>query len=361
MTRKERFANALARKPVDRVPAHEWAWDDTVARWTKQGHLKPGEDPIRHFDMELRSHGWLNNIADLDFKDVVLEETEETILKLDGNQAKLRWPKGRDGTPEHVSFGVTDRAGWEEKIKPFLVKVDRRRIPIDGYRAERLKAAANQEYFTCDNLAPFELMFRVIGHEKLLTSMVDDPDWVRDMALTFADMVIHHWEVLFAEAGWPDGIFYYEDMGFKQRPFMSPAMYREFLKPAHKKLFDFAHSRNMPVLLHSCGFVRPLLPDLIDAGMSCLHAIESKAGMDLVDLFKDFGQKIAFFGGLDARALVANDREWIEREMQRKIPPIINGGGGYILRSDHSIPPQVDYETLKFFFQRGREIGTPKR
>jgi len=361
MTKKERFANALARRPVDRVPAQEWAWDETVQRWTKEGHLKPGEDVIEHFDMDQRAHGWLECVADLDFGTVVLEETDTTILKLDGNGATLRWPKTHSGTPEHVAFAVTDRASWEEKIKPFLKDVDRRRIPLEGYRQAREKAAQNQEFFTCDTLALFELMHRVCGVENLLMGMALDPDWVKDMVMTYAEMIIGHWEVLLSEEGLPDAIFYYEDMGFKGRPFMSPAMYREIIKPGHRRLFDFAHSRGLPVIVHSCGYVKPLIPDLIDAGMNCLQAIEVKAGMDLVELFKEFGDRISFFGGIDARALVANDRAWIERELFGKVPLVINNGGGYILRSDHSIPPQVDYETMWFFFERGRQIGTPGR
>lgn len=359
MTKRERFTNALARQPVDHVPSHDWAWNDTIQRWTDEGRLQPGEDVIEHFGMEIRSHGWLEGVADMDFGTVVVEETEETILKLDGNGALLRWPKGRDGTPEHVAFKVADRTGWEA-YRPFLLGVDRRRIPFEGYRDERKKAADCDEYFTCDTTGPFELMQRICGHENMLLGMSDDPEWVQEMVLTYADFVIRHWETLFAEEGLPDGIFYYEDMGFKGRPFMSPAMYREILKPGHRKLFDFAHARGLPVLLHSCGYVKPLIPDLIDAGMDCLQAVEVKAGMDLVELFDDFGDRIAFFGGIDARALTGNDRDWLEREMQAKIPHIINNGGGYVLRSDHSVPPQVDYDTMRFFFDRGREIGTPR-
>jgi len=360
MTKKERFSNALLRKPVDRVPAFDWSWDDTIARWTEQGHLRPGEDYTEHFQLEQRAHGWLDLTANLDFGTVILEETEETVLKLDGNGASLRWMKGRSGTPEHVGFSVTDRASWEERIKPFLLDVDRRRIPFAGYRAERRKAADTECFFTCDTMALFEHLHRVAGVEGALIGMVDDPEWVRDMVNTYTDAIINHWEVLLSEEGLPDAIFYYDDMGFKGRPFMSPDMYREIMKPGHVRLFDFAHSKGLPVILHSCGCIKPLLPDLIDAGIDCLQAIEYKAGMDLVELFHEFGDKISFFGGIDARALTANDRDWIERELQAKIPPIINNGGGYILRSDHSIPPQVDYETLKFFFERGREIGTPK-
>lgn len=360
MTRKERFGNALRRKPVDRVPAFDWSWDDTLQRWTEEGYLQLGEDYTDHFQLEQRAHGWLECTANLDFGTKVLEETEETILKLDGNGSTLRWMKGRSGTPEHVAFSVSDRASWEEKIKPFLLDVDRRRIPFEGYRAERNKAAETENFFTCDTMALFEHMHRIAGVENLLMGMADDPEWVQDMVQTYTEMIINHWEVLLSEEGLPDAIFYYDDMGFKGRPFMSPNMYREILKPGHQRLFDFAHSKGLPVILHSCGFIKPLLPDLIDAGIDCLQAIEYKAGMDIVDLFKEFGTRISFFGGIDARALVENDRAWIERELQEKVPYVINNGGGYILRTDHSIPPQVDYPTLKFFFERGREIGTPK-
>ena len=357
MTKKERFANALARRPVDRVPAQDWAWDDTVQRWTDEGHLQPEEDLVEHFDMEQRGHGWLDCVADLDFEETVLEESEDSVLKLDGNGATLRWPKNRSGTPENVAFAVSDRRTWEERIKPFLTDVDRRRIPLEGYREARQRAADNEEFFTCDTLALFELMHRLCGVQNLLMGMALDPDWVRDIAQTYATMIIGHWEVLLSEGGLPDAIFYYEDLGLKGRPFMSPAMYREIMKPAHRRLFDFAHSKGLPVIMHSCGDIKLLLPDLIDAGLNCLQSMEVKAGMDLIDLFKSFGDRISFFGGIDARALVANDRAWIERELTEKVAFMVNNGGGYILRSDHSIPPQVDYETVRFFFERGREIG----
>jgi len=358
MTKKERFANAIARKPVDHIPAQDWAWDDTVARWEKEGHLKPGEDQLEHFDMDQRAHGWLETVADLDFEKTTLEETDTTILQLDGNGATLRWMKDRDGTPENVDFAVKDRASWQKRIKPFLLDVDRRRIPFEGYREARARAARNQEFFTCDTLALFEMMHRVCGVEGLLVGMALDPDWAKDMVLTYTQFIINHWEVLLAEEGLPDAIFYYDDLGFKGRPFISPEMYRDIMKPGHIRLCDFAHSRKLPVIYHTCGYVTPLLPDLIDAGIDCLQALESKAGMSLPELFDEFGDRLSFFGGVDCRSLVANDREWIERELQEKVRYVVERGGGYILRTDHSIPPSVDYETFKFFLARGREVGT---
>lgn len=357
MTKKERVINSLAMKPVDELPFSDGPWGSTIKRWTEEGHLEKDEDIIEHFDMSLRSGGWLNGVANLDFEPVVLEEDEETILTLDGNGASLRRHKHHESTPEHVDFTVKERGAWEENIKPFLLEVDRRRIPFEGYRNAKATAERNQEFFTWSGVPPFEQMHPVCGHEYMLMGMAMDPDWVKDMVMTFSRMTIMHQEVLFAEEGLPDGVFYYEDMGFKNKPFMSPDMYRDIVQPGHKLLFDFAHSKGLKVIVHSCGFVEPLVPGLIEAGMDCLQAMEVKAGMDLPHLYERFGDKIAFFGGLDVRTLESNDRRLIDEEMDKKMLPVIKGGGGYILHSDHSIPPGVDYDTLVYFFERGRKMA----
>jgi uroporphyrinogen decarboxylase len=360
MTSIERMANALARKPVDHVPAAVSPWGATVKRWRDEGHIGKDEDVAEHFGQDLRGGGWLNSVANLDFQAVTLEETEETKLVLDGNGAKLRRHKLHDSTPEHVDFTVKDRKTWEEHAKPLLVKFDRRRIPFEGYRNAKKFAAEKQRFFTWGGVAPFEQMHPVCGHEYMLMGMAEDPDWVKDMVMTYATMTVNHLEVLFAEEGIPDGFFFYEDMGFKGKPFMSPRMYEEIMLPGHKLLFDYAHSKGGKVIVHSCGYVAPLVPGLVRAGMDCLQAMEVKAGMDVLELFKQFGDRLSFYGNIDVRLLISNDKAKIEEELLRKIPPVINGGGGYVLHSDHSEPPQINYETMRYFLERGREIGTPK-
>ncbi|MCX8053401.1 MAG: hypothetical protein N3B12_06305 [Armatimonadetes bacterium] len=357
MTSYERVSRALDRKPVDLLPACITPWNETVQRWKKEGHIKEDEDVAEHFGQDIRTGGWLNSVADLDFTPVVIEETDETVLTLDGNGAKLRRHKLHNSTPEHVDFTVKDRCGWEELIKPHLLNLDRRRIPFEDYRNAKRFAAERQRFFCWAGLAPFEQIHPVCGHEYMLMGMADDPDWVKDMVMTYARMTIMHLEMLFAEEGKPDGMFFYEDMGFKNKPFMSPSMYREIVQPGHKLLFDYAHSLGCKVIVHSCGYVEPLVPGLIEAGMDCLQAMEVKAGMDLPTLFKRFGDRIAFYGGLDVRTLIANDRAAIDAELERKITPVMKGGGGFIVHSDHSEPPEVDYETMKYFIERGRQYA----
>jgi len=203
----------------------------------------------------------------------------------------------------------------------------------------------------------FEIIKDVCGHEHMLIGMAMDPDWVRDMTNTYAQLTIDLQEILFSEEGWPDGIWYYEDMGFKGRPFMSPAMYREIVQPAHTKTVDYAKSHALPVIMHSCGMVELLLPGMIEAGIDCLQVIEVKAGMDLVKLYREFGDRLSFMGGIDVRVLYTNDKRQIDAELEAKIP-IVKGNYGYTLHSDHSIPNTVHYDTYRYFVDRGLELGT---
>jgi len=356
MTGKERFTNVLALNPVDHSPCHEDLWPETQKLWQDVGLLKG--DFIEQFKIDLRTGGWPNNKVDLDFNPVVIEEDEDTQLILDGNGAQLRRHKKHSTTPEHVSFSITERPAWEEQAKPKLIQTDRRRIDIENYRKRRALADKNQEFFCWAGVGPFEQIHPLCGHEHMLVGMALDPDWVKDMVMTYVDMTIRHLEILFAEGGLPDGAFIYEDMGFKERPFMSPEMYEEIVEPGHKRLFDFFHSKGLKVIVHSCGFVEPLVPGLIRAGMNCLQAMEVKAGMNMPRLAKRYGKQIAFFGGVDARALISNDRAILDAEMDRAISPLMEMGCSYIIHSDHSIPPEVKFETLEYFFERGRELTT---
>jgi uroporphyrinogen decarboxylase len=351
ITSKEKVTAALNRNNRGCVPAAITPWRSTLNKWIDQGYLQDG-DFWEHFNLDLRRGGaCVNSVANLDFEPEILEETEDTKLVLDGNGAKLRLHKAHESTPEHVDFLVRDRQSWQQHAKPFLTRFDGRRIDFAGYEEGRRIAADNDRFFYHASMAPFEQMHRLSGHEYLLMGMALDPDWVKDMVMTFAQMTVTHLEELFGRCGRPDGMFYFEDMGFKEKPFMSPSMYNEIMLPGHKLLFDFAHSIGCKVMVHSCGYVEPLVPGLIEAGMDCLQAMEVKAGMDLPRLFDKFGDRIAFFGGFDVRTLISNDKEQIDKEFE-KVEYVLKNGGGYILHSDHSEPPEIEYETIVYFLEK---------
>jgi uroporphyrinogen decarboxylase len=251
---------------------------------------------------------------------------------------------------------VQNRQGWEEHIKPFL-KAEARRINFEGYRNAKKEAAENERFFCWSGVNVFELMHPVCGHEHMLVGMAIDPDWIKEMVAVYSRLIIELWENLFDQEGYPDGIWFYEDMGFKNHPFMSPMMYEEIIQPAHITTIKWAHSRNLPVIMHSCGYIAPLVALMVEAGIDCLQVIEVKAGMDLLDLYQEFGEVLSLMGGIDVRVLYTNDRSVINQELEAKIPTVM-GNNGFVLHSDHSIPSDVDPENYEYFIQRGLEIGT---
>ncbi len=358
MTGKERISNILKRQPVDRIGLFEHFWSDTHRIWTEQGWIQPDESFEDHFNYDMQLFWTFNMVADLNFEAVTIEETDETILQRDGNGALLRRHKLHDATPEHVDFSVKDRESWNELIKPKLTP-DRRRINFEGYRAARKLAAEKQRFFCWSGVNVFELMHPVCGHEYMLMGMALDPDWVKDMVFTYAELTIQMMEILFAEEGYPDGIWFYEDMGYKHHPFMSPRMYREIIQPGHSRTVQWAKNKNLPVTMHSCGYVEPLLPGMIEAGIDCLQVIEVKAGMDLVKLYENFGDRLSFMGGIDVRVMYNNDKREIDEELTSKIP-VVKGKYGYVLHSDHSIPFNVTHDTYQYFIEKGLDLGMYK-
>ena len=190
----------------------------------------------------------------------------------------------------------------------------------------------NYEQATSDNLfrtfnavTGYDLCQAYIRADELLPLLITDPDWIQDMIETSADMVIEMAKIVI-EGGLHlrCGLSSINDMGYRGAPFFSPRIYRELIQPSDRRLFDFFHSHNMPVILHSCGYVKPLLPDLLAAGLDFLQPLESKAGMDLVELKKEFGKDLAFMGGIDVRTITDSDPTVLEHEIRTKI----DGGQG---------------------------------
>ncbi|MCX7803737.1 MAG: hypothetical protein N3A38_00975 [Planctomycetota bacterium] len=367
MTSQERIARILRRQTVDRIGLFEVFWRTTAEKWASEGHLEDAGRISDHFGIEIRRTGGeitpgnyrtINLVADIDRPDELIEETENARLVRDGNGALLRWHKHRPGAPEHVGFQVTDRYGWEAMIRPRLTDGSKfeRRINFAAYRELRGKCLRENLFMACAVVGPFDLMAPMCGHENLLIGMAADPGWVVEMAELYAGLTVTLLEILFDREGLPDGLWVWDDLGYKQSPFMSVAMYRELIMPAHRKLFGFARSRGLPVILHCDGFVEALIPSLIEAGIDALQPIEVKAGMDPLRIKRNFGDRIALIGGMDERVLESNDPEAVDGELDSKLPGLM-AGGGYILQSDHSISDRVEYGTYRRFAEKGLRDG----
>lgn len=149
-----------------------------------------------------------------------------------------------------------------------------------------------------------------------------------------------------------------DDLAIQDSLWMSPNLYREMIKPFHKELFATIKKEapNTKILFHSCGAKRNLIPDLIDAGIDILNPVQvSSKGMDTEALKKEFGKKIAFWGGIDTQHILpyGNKKQVIE-ETEKRIRHL-SVGGGYVLGAVHNIQPKVPCENILAMYQKALE------
>lgn len=350
MTSRERILLALNHKEADRVAIHDSPWGHTINRWHKEG-LPEGESPASFFGYEMTGQG-----ADCSFQlpHQVIEETETWTIYKDANGATNRSFKDHESTPERIDFTIKDRKTWEE-YKPRMAWNETRVNWEDGLAAN--KATREKGLFVTYNAAfGYDKTQGIVGSQRLLEAMMDDPEWVKDMFDTAVDLLITAAEEMMHRGFKFDGAFIFDDMGYRNATLFSPAVYRELEFPSQKRMYDFFKSKGMPTILHSCGCVREFVPMLIEAGLTCLQPLEVKSGMDLVELKKNFGDELAFMGGIDVRAMANPDPKVIEEEIKTKIP-IAKKGGGYIYHSDHSVPSNVGFEQYCRVIELVREYG----
>ena len=149
-----------------------------------------------------------------------------------------------------------------------------------------------------------------------------------------------------------------EDLGSQESLLMSPAHFHEFLLPRMKRMMDLVHSAGAHVFHHSDGAVRPLLPDLIEAGIEVLNPVQWRCkGMDREALKRDFGTRIAFHGAVDNQYTLAfGSVKEVKQEVVDNIR-IMGKGGGYILAPCHNIQSVSPPENIVAMYDTAYENG----
>ena len=154
-----------------------------------------------------------------------------------------------------------------------------------------------------------------------------------------------------------DIIKFGDDLGMQSGPQVSPKMYREFFKPRHKLMWMRAKQlANVIVMLHCCGGVRELLPDLIDAGLDAINPVQiSCAGMDAAELKAEFGKEMVFWGGgCDTQTILPDATpEEVRRHVKEQVR-ILSPGGGFVFQQVHNILAYVSPANVVAMFEAVR-------
>ena len=237
------------------------------------------------------------------------------------------------------SFPVESREDWEEKLRWRYDPEAPGRFPED-FEA-RCAALRERDYVLSIAFSgAFWQLREWCGMEGLCMLMVEQPAFVEEMEAFWADFMLRTLEPILRLAP-PDHVVVNEDMAYKLHSMISPTMARRFLMPSWQQWIEAikAASPETVVEMDSDGYNAELLPLWIEAGFDAVSPMEVAAGNDIVAYRREYGDRIAFRGGIDKRAL-AKGGDVMRAELERVVPPLL-ATGGYIPGCDHGVPPDI--------------------
>jgi uroporphyrinogen decarboxylase len=181
----------------------------------------------------------------------------------------------------------------------------------------------------------FEMGQLYWGYENFFVHMAGDPSFVHAyMEMRYACYMRDLEKYFEAVDGALDVIEFNDDLGTQQALLISPHMYRELLKPYHKKMFGYVREKHpdTKVFFHSCGAIFDIIPDLIDCGVQIINPVQiSAAGMDPKKLKREYGKDVTFWGGgVDTQSVLCFATPDSVRAQVKEMLDIFSPGGGYV-------------------------------
>ncbi len=368
LTKLERMRKALRHEEPDRVPISDFFWGSFIRRWREELDLPEDANPYYHYDLD-----WIVTVPNMDPQirsfETIKEDDQEVVVRT-GYGAILR-KKFDAPMPESVGFD-TDTI---EKLEAFEFDAadDRRRyfeagdnqIAGVGDGFERNSPAWVE---TVKKLRPdfpvfgsmaecSECFTRLIGPENTMLWIGMYPDKMAEQLERIGQFYLDCIKAeIQAADGLLDGMVIWGDVAYKKATFVSPDYWRTHYKPWVKAMVEECHRHDLPVIYHGCGNVSMIFEDFIEIGIDSYNPLEAKAGMDSVELRKQFGHKIGFCGNSDMQIWETGDKDRIRQEVLRKLNAA--KGGGFIFQSDHSVSSSVSGQTYDYIVKLVREHGT---
>ena len=346
----ERIKRMYEHREADRVPILDDPWAGTIRRWIREG-MPAGMDWEDYFGAD--KIGVIEVDITPRFEEKILEENDRWYIATSKWGVTMKHFKEEDSTPEFLDYRVVDADTWAEAKARMTLEDDR--IPWKMLKENFPKWRAEGRWIRAVFWFGFDVTHSwMMGTENLLIAMMEEPELVEDMFDTYLSRTEALYNRIW-DAGYHfDEMFWYDDMGYKGTTFFSPAMYRELLQPYHKRAVKWAHDHGIVAQLHSCGDIMAIVPDVVATGVDALNPLEVKAGMDVLKLKKEYGDKLVFRGGINA--VNWNNTEAILAEINEKVP-ILKENGGFIFSSDHSIPNSVSLENMRRIMEEIKRVG----
>ena len=324
MTSRERVLRTINRKPADRVP---YSFDLTSVITRKlANHYEVSPDKLPEFirdDLLYVGHGPEPELYEASIVDEfgIRRDTSDQSHSIGDWGSILEYPLP---APTLEGYAFPDGG-------------DRRRFA-------RLDAAAlkSQDRFVILSMTGlFDLCWHLRGFENFMADMASDEVFtgkLLDRALQYS------LELTAAIPEGIDGVRVGEDWGLQKGLITGAAIWKRFLKPRLKTLYEAIRARGLRLFIHTCGDVSELFPDIIELGVEVVHPIQPEA-MDIVLLQREYGKDIVMYGGIGTQStLIYGTPEDIVAEAKRMLD--IFRSGGYILGPAGAISTDTGIENV---------------
>lgn len=182
------------------------------------------------------------------------------------------------------------------------------------------------------------------GMEELLVDVSLHRRFIEELLRKLTDFILATMEILFERFEF-DAVALSDDYGTQQSLIISPDLWRKLVKPLLAEIYSFAGKHGRKTFHHSCGNVESIVGDFIDVGLDILHPIQPEV-MDIFKLKKEYGEQLAFCGGIRTQDLLPDGKPDDIRLAVRKLKEIMGKGGGYILEPGITIQADVPLENM---------------
>lgn len=206
----------------------------------------------------------------------------------------------------------------------------------------------------------FELAWGLRGYEQFMMDLATNPEIAWAIMEKITDIYIANVRrVLTAAPGLIDMVYTYDDVAGQDGLLISPAMWREYIRPHHVRLNAAIKEFGVKIMYHSCGAVLPLVEDLIETGIDVLNPLQPRAaGMDMSHLKNVFGRRISFHGAIDIQeTLPRGTTDDVRAEVRDRIR-VLADGGGYILASAHYLQGDTPVESILAMYDEAGSLAS---
>lgn len=327
--------------------------------WLEQGATAPELDfSAFHYRRPMwaalpTNTGWLS-----DNEEQILAETNEYIIARDHYGRTVKLIKSSATLPLPLDHPVKSMDDWR-RIKAHYVAGPPGSPSFDtrlGTDWVQTACKARDDGMVVSVSIPggFDEPRQLMGEEALCLAFYEQPELIHDMLDTIGETAFQLLEHVSSQVQ-IDQLDVHEDFAGKSGPLVGPKQIDEFIKPYYRRIWDMLSECGARVFcIDSDGNVTSVIPALLDAGINTMLPMEPAAGMDIVKLRAQYGDRLAFVGGIDKHVLRRSQAE-ITAELEYKIPPMMRTGG-CLLGLDHRIPNGTPLQNYRFYIDKVWEI-----